>query len=173
MTDQKNPSAETPIDARTFWKLMGSRPVAVPIVAARDENGPAGLLALSATHVSAAPPTMLVAVGKTTSALATIRSSAAFSISYLPEGAEETADIFGGRRGLSGADRFVDGQWNSLSTGAPVFRDAVAVFDCTVDTIYENHETNLIVGRIIAFRTDATRRPLLSFGGVYTGLKTA
>jgi flavin reductase len=167
-----DPSAEVPpIDAKTFWMLMGARPVAVPVVAARDTQGPAGLLALSATHVSATPPTMLVAVGRSTGALNTIKASGAFSISYLPQGAEETADIFGGRRGLSGADRFAEGQWSTLSTGAPVFNDAVAVFDCRVDRIFENDGTDLIVGSIVAYRTDAERRPLLSFRGTYTGLR--
>lgn len=163
---------DTPdLDIKTFWTLTGARPVPVPIVAARDADGPAGLLALSATHVSAAPPTMLVAVGRSTSALKTIRASGAFSISYLPEGAEETADIFGGRKGLSGADRFVDGQWSTLWTGAPIFNAAVLVFDCRVDQVFEHHETELIVGRIVAHRMDAARRPLLSFHGAYTGLR--
>ncbi|MGO4837061.1 flavin reductase family protein [Rhizobiaceae sp. 2RAB30] len=165
------PDTDAPdIDVKTFWTLIGARPVAVPVVAARDTAGPAGLLALSATHVSASPPTMLVAVGRSTGALKTIRASGAFSINYLAEGAEETADIFGGRKGVSGADRFAQGQWSALSTGAPVLDAAVAAFDCRVDRIFEYHETELIVGRIVAYRTDTSRRPLLSFRGTYTGL---
>lgn len=163
--------AELDMDIKTFWTLMGARPVAVPVVAARDADGPAGLLALSATHVSAVPPTMLVAVGRSTSALKTIKASGAFSISYLPEGAQETADIFGGRKGLSGADRFAAGRWSTLTTGAPVFNVAVVVFDCRVDQVFAHHETELIVGRIVAHRTDAARRPLLSFRGAYAGLE--
>ncbi|MGO4836816.1 flavin reductase, partial [Rhizobiaceae sp. 2RAB30] len=93
------------------------------------------------------------------------------SISYLPEGAEETADIFGGRKGLSGAYRFAAGRWSTLTTGAPVFNDAVVVFDCRVDQVFEHHETELIVGRIVAHRTDTARRPLLSFRGAYAGLE--
>jgi flavin reductase (DIM6/NTAB) family NADH-FMN oxidoreductase RutF len=131
------------IDAAGFWKLLAVRPVAVPVVAARDGDGPAGLLALSATHVSAAPPTMLVAIAKDTSALKAVTASSAFAISYLPEGAAEIADIFGGRRGLSGADRFAHGQW-----------------------------TSLVVGRIVESGLDMRNRPLIFASGRYAALRT-
>jgi flavin reductase (DIM6/NTAB) family NADH-FMN oxidoreductase RutF len=161
---------QTPLDPGAFWKLLGARPVAVPIVAARDADGPAGLLALSATHVSASPPTMLVAIGNSTSALKTVRTSGAFAISYLPEGAGEIADIFGGRRGLSGAERFGTGQWTSLTTGSPVFTDAVLAFDCEVSRIFEHEMTQLVVGRIVDSVADSSRSPLLFAAGRYTAL---
>lgn len=154
-------------DPASFWKLLGARPVAVPIVAARDAEGPAGLLALSATHVSAVPPTMLVAIGNMTSALKTITGSKAFAISYLPEGAGEIADIFGGRRGLGGAERFGTGQWTSLTTGSPVFADAVLALDCEVAQVFEHEGTQLVVGRIVDSVADAGRQPLIFAGGRY------
>jgi flavin reductase (DIM6/NTAB) family NADH-FMN oxidoreductase RutF len=163
--------ATAAIDAKTFWRLLGSRPVAVPVVASRDVDGPAGLLALSATHVAAAPPTMLVSIGKSTSALKTIKASGFFSINYLPEEASETADIFGGKRGLSGAERFAAGLWDVLTTGSPVFGDAVAVFDCAVDRVFDYHDTELVIGRIVGYKIDDVRRPLLSQSGKYTGLR--
>jgi flavin reductase (DIM6/NTAB) family NADH-FMN oxidoreductase RutF len=158
---------QVPLDPGAFWKLLGVRPVAVPIVTARDADGPAGLLALSATHVSASPPTMLVAIGNSTSALKTVRTSGAFAISYLPEGAGEIADIFGGRRGLGGADRFGTGQWTSLTTGSPVFADAVLAFDCEVSRIFEHETTQLVVGRIVDCLADTNRRSLIFAAGRY------
>ena len=41
---------------------------------ARGTAGPAGFLALSATHLTASPPTMMVSIGLTTSALAAVRA---------------------------------------------------------------------------------------------------
>ncbi|RUW32465.1 MULTISPECIES: flavin reductase family protein [unclassified Mesorhizobium] len=159
-------------DPAGFWKLLGIRPVAVPIVAARDADGPAGLLALSATHVSASPPAMLVAIGNSTSALKTVTTSKAFAISYLPEGAGEVADIFGGKRSLSGADRFGTARWTSLTTGSPVFADAVLAFDCEVAQVFEHEGTQLVVGRIVDSIADASRRPLIFAGGRYRVLPT-
>jgi flavin reductase (DIM6/NTAB) family NADH-FMN oxidoreductase RutF len=164
---------QTPLNPGAFWKLLGIRPVAVPIVAARDADGPAGLLALSATHVSASPPTMLVAIGNSTSALNAVRTSGAFAISYLPEGAGEIADIFGGRRGLSGAERFATGQWTSLTTGSPVLADAVLALDCQVAQVFEHETTQLVVGRIVDSIADTSRRPLIFAAGRYTALPAA
>jgi flavin reductase (DIM6/NTAB) family NADH-FMN oxidoreductase RutF len=113
---------------------------------------------------------MLVAIGKSTSALKTVRNSGAFAISYLPEGAGEIADIFGGRRGLSGAERFGTGQWTSLTTGSPVLADAVLALDCEVAQIFEHEATQLVVGRIVDSIADTSRRPLIFAAGRYTAL---
>ena len=61
---------DTEIDAKTFWKAIGCRAIGVAIVTAKGADGPAGFLALSATHLSASPPMMMVSIGLTTSALA-------------------------------------------------------------------------------------------------------
>lgn len=158
------------IDPKTFWKAMGSRPLGVPIVAAQGSEGPAGLLALSVSHVTASPPSMLVSVGHSTGALAAIKASGAFAISYLPEGAEEVAEIFGGRRGLSGAERFDAAQWTTGVTGAPVFAAATASFDCTVSAIFTHADTEIIVGRIESFTGEAKTAPLVMYGGRYRRL---
>lgn len=159
-----------PGHAGDYWKLLAARPVSVPIVAARDANGPAGFLALSVSHVSANPPSMMVAVGKSTSALATIVNSGSFSINYLPEDAAETADIFGGRGGVDGAARFGEGEWTSLATGAPIFHRSPLAFDCSLESTFDFHETVIVVGVIKASAMDSDRPPLLSYRGRYTGM---
>jgi len=54
---------DTEIDAKTFWKAIGCRAIGVAIVTAKGADGPAGFLALSATHLSASPPMMMVSIG--------------------------------------------------------------------------------------------------------------
>lgn len=161
----------TDVDARAFWRLMGARPVGVPVVAASGPDGPAGFLALSVTHVSAEPPSMLVCVSQSTSALAAIRSSGAFSISYLPEGGEDIANIFGGRTGITGADRFAEGQWMTGVTGSPLLLGATASFECTVSASFPHEGTEIVVGRIAAWSTDEAAMPMVMFGGKPRGLR--
>ena len=79
-----SPGTKT-IDARTFWQAIGHRAIGSTIVTAKSSSGPAGLLGLSATHVRAEPPTMLVTVDKRTSALQTILDAKHFAINYLPQ----------------------------------------------------------------------------------------
>lgn len=172
MTDYGNydfdPSLANP---GNYWKMLSSRPVSVPIVAAQDDSGPAGLLALSVSHVSSEPPSMSVAVGRSTSALSTITRSGHFAISYLPEDASETAEIFGGRRKIDGAARFEDGKWGRLKTGAPVFNRAALALDCTLDKTFEYHGTVIIIGVIQAYSVNRDQPSLLSYGGRYLALQ--
>ena len=71
------------IDVKQFWQAIGQRATGSTIVTARSETGPAGLLGLSATHLCADPPTMMVSVDKRTSALPTILQARHFALNYL------------------------------------------------------------------------------------------
>lgn len=158
---------ETVIDPRRFWKAIGQRATGSTIVAARSAAGPAGFLGLSATHVCADPPTMLVSADKRTSALATILEAKHFAISYLPAPAAALADIFGGKSHLKGASRFETADWTTLATGAPVLANAVGAIDCELVETIERHGTVLLLGRVVATTNDPQAKPLVHFRGGY------
>ena len=63
------------IDAKSFWRTLGERAIGVTIVTAQGVDGPAGFLGLSASHVCADPPTMLVSIDDKTSALGAVLES--------------------------------------------------------------------------------------------------
>ena len=154
-------------DAKTFWRAIGARAIGVAVVTARGANGPAGFLALSATHLTANPPTMLVSIGQSTSALAPILESRHFAINYVAKSREDLAKEFGGQGTLKGADRFLPGQWATLKTGAPTLIGAVGVLDCELEEAIERHGTIIAIGKIVAFQQAADVAPLISFGGKY------
>ena len=154
-------------DAKTFWRAIGARAIGVAVVTARGASGPAGFLALSATHLTASPPTMLVSIGQSTSALAPILESRHFAINYVAKSREDLAKEFGGQGTLKGADRFLPGQWATLKTGAPTLIGAVGVLDCELEEAIERHSTVIAIGRIVAFEQAADVAPLISFGGKY------
>jgi flavin reductase (DIM6/NTAB) family NADH-FMN oxidoreductase RutF len=91
-------ATDTPIDARTFWRMLGMRAVGVTVITAQGEDGPAGFLALSATHVTADPPSMLVSIDDRTAALKAVQHSGHFAINYLSAADQALADSFGGRQ---------------------------------------------------------------------------
>src|SRR5215813_714586 len=117
------------IDGKAFWSALGQRATGMTVVTADSDEGPTGFLGLSAAHVTASPPTMVVSVDHKTSALAGIVSRRHFAVNFLPADATEVADAFAGRAGVSGAARFAPGAWQTLSTGAPVLRNALGAFD--------------------------------------------
>jgi flavin reductase (DIM6/NTAB) family NADH-FMN oxidoreductase RutF len=157
------------MDARSFWQAIGCRAVGAAVVTARDASGPAGFLALSATHLSADPPRLMVSVDAKTSALLTIRAARHFAINYLNAEQEEMTRIFGGRTELQGADRFTKGTWTTLTTGAPVLADAVGVLDCELEETIERGAV-IAIGRLVANSVSANARPLVSFRGGYVPL---
>jgi flavin reductase (DIM6/NTAB) family NADH-FMN oxidoreductase RutF len=81
------------IDQKVFWQSVGQRATGSAIVTARFEHGPAGFLGLSATHLCAGPPIMMVSVSKHTSALATILNARHFALNFIPRDFRELADI--------------------------------------------------------------------------------
>src|ERR1700742_46272 len=91
------------IDTKQFWQAIGQRATGSTIVTARAGGGPAGLLGLSATHLCADPPAMMVSIDKRTSALPAILEAGHLAINYLSSTQRELADIFGGKSDLKGA----------------------------------------------------------------------
>src|SRR5690349_21506684 len=154
------------IDVKTFWKAIGCRAIGVAIVTARGTEGPAGFLALSATHLTASPPMMMVSIGLTTSALAAVRQGNHFAINYVPKGSDALVKEFGGGGQLKGADRFVPGAWSTLKSGAPTLVDSVGVIDCSLDEMIERHGTVIALGKVIAYSA-SDRAPMISFRGGY------
>lgn len=158
------------IDVKTFWQAMGARPIGCAVVTARDSAGPAGFLALSATHLSADPPMLLVSIGMRTSALQTVQNSRHFAINYLARDDEALAQSFGGSGPLKGAERFIPERWTTLTTGAPVLNTAVGVLDCVLEETLERHNTVIAIGRLVDFRIHPDREPLVQFSGRFRGL---
>jgi flavin reductase len=153
------------IDVKTFWQALGQRPIGATIVTAKGETGPAGFLGLSASHVSADPPIMLVSIGKKTSALKDILASRHFAVNFLAAGAEALLDSFGGRTDDKGASRFDPDKWTTLETGAPVYREAQGAMDCRLEETIERGDVVIAIGRVVAVSAGGEGEPLVLFRG--------
>ena len=157
------------MDAKSFWQAIGCRAVGAAVVTARDAHGPAGFLGLSATHLSADPPRLIVSVDARTSALATILSARHFAINYLRADQQGLAELFGGKTQRRGADRFDAAAWTQLQTGAPILRDALGVLDCELEEALERGSATIVIGRLVAHRA-STGAALVSFSGKWRTL---
>jgi flavin reductase (DIM6/NTAB) family NADH-FMN oxidoreductase RutF len=153
------------IDPKAFWMALGQRATGMTVVTAEGDDGPAGFLGLSAAHVTASPATMLVSVDHKTSALSGILSRRHFAVNFLPASAVRVVDAFSGKAGISGAARFVQGEWRVLATGAPVFRDALGAFDCVVDDVVQRSDVSIIIGKVVAVASRPDGDPLIFFRG--------
>lgn len=167
MTSDPSRPAAGPIDAKMFWRALGVRASAVAVVTAQGPDGPSGFLALSATHLCADPPMLMVSIDKRTGTLAAVEQARHFAVNYLPSGEEAMADMFGGRTDVRGADRFAPGHWGTLTTGAPVLDDAIGALDCVLEDTIERFNTIIVIGRLVDFSARGDGEPLLFFRGGY------
>ena len=158
------------IDAKSFWRTLGERAIGVTIVTARGANGPAGFLGLSASHVCADPPTMLVSIDERTAALSAVLESRHFAVNFLPATARDVVESFVGKMALRGADRFEAGRWSTLATGAPIFTDALGAFDCALEDTYRRGTITIAIGRVVDLMARGEGDPLLFFRGQYRTL---
>ena len=155
------------IEPKAFWRAIGNRATGSTVVTAASDRGPAGFLGLSATHVCADPPLMLVSIDRRTSALETVLAARHFALNFLPRGANALADMFGGKGAQKGAARFDPGRWTTLATGAPILRDAVGAIDCTLEEAIERHGIVIVIGRVVDILEGEGRVPLVHFRGGY------
>ena len=152
------------IDMGAFWRTPGERPIGATPVTASGAGGPIGFLGLSAAHVTASPPTMLVSIDRKTSAREAVLDSGHFAVNFLPEGTADLASALGGK-GETVFDR--DGG-KALATGAPVLRTALGVFDCAVTrVVIEEGEIALVIGRVKAVRAAGDGTSLSFFRGKF------
>jgi flavin reductase (DIM6/NTAB) family NADH-FMN oxidoreductase RutF len=158
------------IDGKSFWGTLGQRPIGASIITAQGQDGPAGFLALSAAHVTANPPTMLVSIDDRTAALAALLHGQHFCINYLPADAQHIAEMFGGKGPVKGADRFEAGRWHTLTSGAPAFKDAVGVIDCVLEETYRYGSTTIAIGRVVDLAAKGDAEALVFFRGQYLKL---
>jgi flavin reductase (DIM6/NTAB) family NADH-FMN oxidoreductase RutF len=154
------------IDVKTFWRALGQRAIGSTIVTARSAEGPAGFLGLSASHISADPPVMLASIDKRTSALQTVLAARHFAVNFLPAEAKEIADLFGGKGTLKGADRFQVGNWQALTTGAPVLSNALGAMDCALEQTIDHGGISIVIGRVVDVLV-GDGNPLIHFRGGY------
>lgn len=157
---------QIPIDAKQFWKTLGTRALGMTIVTARGSRGPAGFVGLSAAHVSADPPMTLVSIDRKTSALDPITESRHFAINFLARGQEAIGDLFG-RRTADYDQRFADPGWKTLQTGAPILTTALGAFDCELDRVVETPGAVIAIGKVVGWFARDDGEPLVFFRGKY------
>jgi flavin reductase (DIM6/NTAB) family NADH-FMN oxidoreductase RutF len=149
---------------------LGMRQVAssVAIVTSRAGSVRNGLTATAVCSVSAESPTMLVCVNRSASAETLIAESGSFAINFLTEEQHGIARLFS-RSKLDPAERFAEGRWRSMVTGAPVLDGAAASFDCEVEHRVVSGTHHLYLGKVVAVAVEQSE-PLIYRDGLFRRL---
>jgi flavin reductase (DIM6/NTAB) family NADH-FMN oxidoreductase RutF len=161
------------IDAETF--KIGMRRLAghVCLITTADASGArAGLTATAVSSVSAEPPTLLICVNRQNSSHAAIRQAGVFAVNVLGLQDLPLANRFASR--MSAEERFREGLWDTLQTGAPALESALVSFDCRIAQAVEVGTHGILFGEIQELRVrPIDSKPLLYSHGAYGGFASA
>lgn len=155
------------VSANTFKEAMRRLAAGVTIVTTRHGEVRGGLTATAVCSLSVDPPQLLVCVNRTAAAHALIAEGENLCVNLLAHRHRDLAARFAGQTGILGADRFEEGRWGVLKTGAPVLEDALASFDCIVTEKVAASTHTIFIGRVVDVHLRANGRPLLYAGGGY------
>ena len=92
---------------------------AVHVVTTAGPGGKTGATATAVCSVSDAPPTLLMCLNRRSQTNPIVVENGVFCVNTLGAGEAEIADIFAGRTGVMGTDRFNNGEWITLDDRQP------------------------------------------------------
>ena len=155
----------TTVTPSNFIATMRGFLGAVNIVTTADGPAWAGLTATAVCSLSAEPPRLLCCINQKGVTMNAIRSTGIFCVNVLARGHEDVAKRFAGMGDIAGEDRFAEGQWEPLLTGAPSLADAVMSLDCALDEIVDYKTHAIVIGEVRAIRQKDGSEPLAWVNG--------
>ena len=132
-------------------------PEQVVIAIAKDKAGRANPVTLGWTTIASGnPPMMAIAVAKKHYSIETIRHSKCFTICYPSSEMADAALFFGSRSGRD-VDKFAEFDCNTEPAKAidsVLLTDAVANFECTLESETVAGDHIIFVGKVVASHTN-------------------
>ena len=130
-----------------------------------------GLVATSAVSLSVDPPTVIVCVNRGASSWPLFERFRRFGVTALTAAPQEIADLFAGKGGAKGEDRYRLGQWSQGPTGAPLLDGAAVALDCRLEEMIDRASHSILVGRVMDVRVrEDDEGALVYWRGLYRPL---
>ncbi len=117
----------------TFRAAMRELARGVCVVTFGAGNNRTGFTATSVTSLSADPPSLLACLHRSSSSYGAVRRSLSFAVNLLSADQQEYAELFAGRSGLQGSERYQGGPWRPLPSGVLCLANSIAAFDCEIE----------------------------------------
>ncbi|MAI11982.1 MAG: hypothetical protein CBD27_08465 [Rhodospirillaceae bacterium TMED167] len=157
------------ISSGDFKAGMRQLAAGVTVITAALNETKDGLTATATCSVSADPPQLLICVNQLAGAHNLIRDAGSFGVNILARDHEDIALRFAGMDDTEREDRFDLGTWMEVATGAPILKEALAGFDCTISEQVDAGTHSIFIGRIVGI-LHQQGSPLLYGNGAFTGL---
>ena len=156
------------VDLAAFRAGMRALAGTVTVLTTVHVGRRSGLTATAVCSLSAEPPRLLACVNQRGASYAAFAASRRLAINVLAEGQFAIAEIFAGQGG-PGSDRFAAGEWrDGEAEGLPLLEGAVSTFECRMAEMIDALTHAILIGDIMAVRTNPDLRPLLYCDGRFT-----
>lgn len=155
------------VSATEMREALSKAITPVTILATDGPSGRAGVTCSAVCSVCDTPPTILVCVNRNSFANGVIKANGILTVNWLSADQSELSQLFAGVGGLSMPERFANGQWGTLASGAPYCKEAMMTLDCRVSDAIEVGTHSLIFARVIATIKADDRHPLAYYQRAY------
>ncbi|GLS27595.1 flavin reductase [Marinibactrum halimedae] len=164
------------LSPEAFREGMAGLAAAVNIITTGDSNRKAGFTATAVCSVSDSPATLLVCLNRSASAYpyflsndalsngnleSTISKNTPIAINTLSAKQTALSNLFGGKTPME--ERFMEGEWETLKTGAPILKGAAIAFDCRISDIKSVATHDVIFCEVLAIQKNSDSGSLLYY----------
>ena len=146
------PQSVHTVEPAAFREAMSRMGAAVHVITTAGPGGKTGTTATAVCSVSDAPPTLLMCLNRRSQTHPVVVENGVFCVNTLGAAGAEIANVFAGRTGVQGIDRFATGEWTVLTTGSPVLTSAVIAFDCRIIEVRSVASHNVFFGAVETVR---------------------
>jgi flavin reductase (DIM6/NTAB) family NADH-FMN oxidoreductase RutF len=146
------PRSVRTVESAVFYEAMSRLGATVHVVTTAGPRGKSGATATAVCSVTDTPPTLLVCLNRRSQTNPIVLENGVFCVNTLGHDGIGLADVFAGRTGVRGAERFMVGEWSELATGSPVLTAAAVAFDCRVVEVHAVGSHNVFFGTVEAVR---------------------
>lgn len=144
-----------------FRDAMSNIAQTVHVVTTDGSGGRAGLTATAFSAVSDDPPTVLVCVKSTSWFIPICEINGVFGVSALTDDDAGTADVFAGRTGLFGPERFDIGHWTTGANGVQTLANANVALECRLIEARPVGTHRILLGAVTALSVRSPVRSLV------------
>ena len=157
-----------PVERQTFREAMSRLGAAVNIITTLGQDGRHGFTASAVCSVTDSPPTLLICMNRTSRSRSEVAIGAPICVNTLASHQQALSNLFAVQ--IEMEERFNNGSWTTLVTGAPVLEEAVASFDCRVANILEVGTHSVLFCEVEAIHMGDAREGLAYFARAYHAL---
>ena len=155
------------IDRDSFRDAMARLGTAVNVITTISADGPRGLTASAVCTVTDDPPTLLLCINRDSDVNEVFKSSGVLCVNTLSAAQERLSPIFASMTGATQQERFLEAEWTTLATGAPVLAGAVVSFDCRITQSTEVGTHTVFFCEVEALQAGTASEALIYFARAY------